>query len=226
MTKKEIEQAETEARVAALEMGGLLVLLLGYRGARGRVLWDSRIARFRVDDRLVSMDTVRTQLSRIQKHFGKIVSEHTSRLILGEIELEEWQDRVRRDISSHHALSGALTTGLTSAAMSAAFVRAEIDKHHRYLGGFAGDIKRNRAGSAKNIFHRITTYDRGLHKTFINLELRVKKLIYTEAQRVRRAAESCVNCRALSGHWMPVGDMPAIGTQACGWNCKCFIIYR
>lgn len=62
------------------------------------------------------------------------------------------------------------------------------------------------------------------------------KLGYTEAYRIRRAEESCrtglekgvrvEGCLEWSDKWVPIAQMPRLGTLRCKVYCKCFIIFR
>lgn len=63
--------------------------------------------------------------------------------------------------------------------------------------------------------------------TYAVVEYRLKKeLGYSEAIRVRTAAESCEGCLRFAGKWMPIEEMPVIGSLDCGSKCRCFLKYR
>ncbi len=46
------------------------------------------------------------------------------------------------------------------------------------------------------------------------------------AIRRRTAGESCPDCIFFSDRWMPIGEMPELGSLQCRHHCKCVIEYR
>lgn len=82
--------------------------------------------------------------------------------------------------------------------------------------------------SFASIKARAKSYLRAATITYNVVEQKVRDLIggYTECRRIRRASESCSACIDWSYRWMPIQDMPPIGTLQCGGRCRCYLEYR
>lgn len=219
MTDEEIEQAEKDAEQDAKEL--LLLLLLSKR-----VIFDAGKGKFYVDGKTVSITTVRNYLQRIEKRLGRRSLDLLNKLEAGTISLDEWQTQFHRQITSAHVLAAALALGGISAAVRNADVQARIDSELKYASGFKSDLKKD--GVSGRSAPRTTSYFMATAITFGIVQQIVRQIVgrQTECQRVRRASESCEGCIAYSYRWMPIAEMPAIGSLQCGGRCRCYLEYR
>jgi hypothetical protein len=218
MTDEQIEQAEKDAESDAK---WLLLMLLLKKG----VTFDAEKGRFYVDGKSVSITTIRNYLQRTEKRLAKKSIKLLDELKAGRITVERWQEEFSRNITSAHILAGAMALGSIKAAVNNVDVQERIDSELAYANNFASDLKEE-VGPRANA--RATSYFMAAAVTYGILEMSVRKLMgkQTEAMRIRRASESCVGCIEWSYEWMPIEDMPEIGSLDCGGYCRCYIEYR
>lgn len=220
MTDPQIEQAEKDAREDAEWL--LLMVLLSKN-----VSFNAEVGRFYVDGRSVSINQIRAYLNRIERRVGKRVINLTDQLSKGKLTIDEWKRGFDRNITSIHVLTGALALGSIAAAVRNADVQGRIDSELRYADGFAKDIREGR-GTANQHASRAKSYMIAATITYGILEQLSRGLMskFTEARRIRRASESCSGCVAYAYRWMPIDEMPPIGSLTCRSRCRCFIEYR
>jgi len=226
MTKKEQEQEKERARETAVEIGGLVALLLGVSAGKHTVSWDPRSLRFIVDGRYISLETVRRAILQIETRIGLRISRITDRFVAGEITLEDWLAETQKLVGSSHILMAALGLGSIAAAVASSAVQANITREKGFLTRFAQDIHK-KGLSAAAIKARAKSYFHAARILFGNLSLDAHKITgYNEVRRVRTAAESCKGCIRWAGRWLPIGEMPPLGTLQCRNYCKCFFEFR
>jgi hypothetical protein len=218
MTDTQIEQAEKDARSDAEAF--LLILLLS-----SAVTFKAEVGRFYVDGKSVSITTIREYVRRIETRIGKRLTKLTDQLDKGIIEPREWQREFERSITSAHILTAALALGSIKAAVSNAEVQVRIDSELDYARRFGKDLDKS---STAQIKARAKSYLLAAAVTYGVLEREVRRLLtgFTECRRVRRASESCSGCVSYAYRWMPIEDMPAIGSLDCGSRCRCYLEYR
>lgn len=221
MTETQIEQAEKDARKDAEAF--LLMLLLS-----SAVTFRADVGRFYVDGKSVSITTIREYVRRIETRIGKRLTKLTDQLDKGVIETAEWRREFERNVTSAHVLTAALALGSIRAAISNADVQARIDSELDYARGFGKEVNKGVAGSAPQIASRAKSYLLAAAVTYGILEQRIRTLLtgYTQARRIRRASESCPGCIAYSYRWMPISEMPPIGSLQCRSRCRCYLEYR
>ena len=222
MTDEEIEQAEKDATEDAEWL--LLLLLL----SKKRVEYRADVGRFYVDGKSVSVTTIREYLNRIERRIGGRMAKLADDLEAGRIKVDEWEREMRRNVTSSHVLAGALAVGSIAAAARNRDIQTRITDEWRYLRGFANDIGNDDAGTVKRIKARSRSYLLAATITFGVIAQAVRSLMgkQTECRRVRRASESCSGCIEWSYRWMPIAQMPPLGSLDCGSRCRCYIEYR
>ncbi len=129
-------------------------------------------------------------------------------------------------VGSSHVVMAALAAGSIAAAVTNLTVQRAIAGQRKFVNNFANDITRKKL-AAGTIGARATSYLLAAAVTFGVVEQAVRTAIgYTEARRMRTAAESCSGCIYYSGRWISIGAMPPIGSLQCRHYCRCFIEYR
>lgn len=227
MTDAEILQNELSAQEEALLIGGLLAVLLGLKQGTKPVRWDADRKRFTVEGRTVSITTIRRLLTRIENGIGARLASYAENLEQGRWTADQWQRETTKTITSAHVLAGALAVGTIAASARDRDVQARIISEQRYADEFGKDVRNDKAGSTARIRSRAKSYLLAAIVTYSVLEQMVRGISgYKEAMRVRRASESCPGCIAYSYRWMPIADMPRIGSLTCGGRCRCFLKYR
>jgi hypothetical protein len=220
VTETQIEQAEKDAQRDASEWKLMLLLLIG-----SRVVFRPDVGRFYIDGESVSITTIRDYVRRIEARTGRRLTKLTNGLQRGEITPEEWQRGFERNITSAHVLTAALALGSIKAAIANDEVRARIDAELDYAAKFGREKKEL---SEKQIASRSRSYLLAAAVTYGILEQMARGLMgkYTECRRIRRASESCPGCVAYAYRWMPIAEMPRLGSLQCGQRCRCYLEYR
>lgn len=244
--ERELEQQADEASHSLL-----LLLFLGRRGliTNRTVEFDPRRGVYRIDGKVVSLTTIRVLLAQIEKIGAKRIALHTELLKAKKITVATWLLRMAITLRVSHLMMSALALGGLDKATADAATNQRITDELRYLNGFGADIKAGRLSDAK-LSARAKSYTLAMPITYWTVDQNLKKSLqtvkrvtkvrnqpfpvdvleikkeYREARRYRRASESCAGCRAASGYWMPIDEMPPIGSLDCGGRCRCFIVYR
>ncbi len=225
MTSQQIDEKK-RAEDLATAVGGALAVILGLRATDTPVKWDSKKARFTVGGRLISMETIRRELRRFETAVGVRMAKLADRLSSGSITLPEWQTEMKQLVGSSHVVMAAVAAGSIAAAVNSKTVHARMMSEQKYVDGFAGDVKKKKL-EKPTISARSKSYLLAAAVTFAVVGLAVHKSTgYTEAKRTRTAAESCPDCIAYAGEWMPIDDCPEIGSLTCGSRCRCYVEYR
>lgn len=220
ITDEQLERAEKDANEDAKSL--LLLLLLSKS-----VAYDATKGRFYVNGKSVSIKTIRDYLQRIEKRLAKRSVQLLDDLEKGKITVEQWQAQFQRNVTSAHLLAGALALGSIKAALNNVEIQERIEAELTYAENFAQELKAKEVSPAR-AKARATSYFMAAAITYGILEMAVRKLLgnQTEAMRIRRASESCFGCIEFSYIWLPIGDMPPIGSLDCGGYCRCYIDYR
>ncbi|MFZ9272070.1 MAG: hypothetical protein ACO24B_01500 [Ilumatobacteraceae bacterium] len=221
------ESEDEQNLIEDIQRAGIaLLVLLGIRNTGQRVRFDSTRSQFIVDGRRINYQTIQRLLRRIGLIMRNDMREITNRYFDGRVDLDEWQRVMARKITSGHWASTALVKGGLRLAAQSSFLRDKILQEIRYADRFKADIAEGRASRARAVY-RAGSYSDSMRGTASNIEQgdAVRNGAF-RAYRIQLAEESCPGCVAFGGRWMPVSEMPAIGTQECGSHCKCVIIYQ
>lgn len=239
--EKELEQQSDDASQALL-----LLLFLGRSNIRTNrtVEFDRRKGVFKIDGKVVSLTSIRVLIAQIEKISAKRLAKHLDEYLAGKISVEEWRKRSALTLMVSHRMAAALALGGIDQTVNNEELRQKTSEELKYLSGFASDIKAGKLTSAK-MAARAKSYTLAVATTYWVIDQiekerlrsikRVKKITgvawiedkpFTEARRYRRASESCPGCIEYSGYWMPIKDMPSIGSLQCRSHCRCFIVYR
>jgi hypothetical protein len=210
-----------------MQRGGLaLLVLLGIRNTGQRVRFDRRRSQFIIDGRRINYQTIQRLLRRIGLMMRNDMREVTNKLFEEEIGLDEWERTMDRKITSGHWASAALVLGGIGIAAASGFLREKITQEKKYADGFKNDIREGKSSRARSVY-RAGSYGDSMRGTASNIEQgEAVKNGALRAYRIQLADESCPGCVDYGGFWMPVEDMPEIGSQDCGSHCKCIIIYQ
>lgn len=105
------------------------------------VEYSPAVGRFYVNDRSVSIKTIRDYLQRIETRLGARIDEVTDSLEAKKITVEAWRREFEYIITVAHTLSAALALGSIEAAVANKDVQDRIDSELRYADKFAKEIE-------------------------------------------------------------------------------------
>lgn len=222
-TPRELE----EARAQAGEVGAALLLLLGLKKGTKSVVWDPR-GYFTIGGRKVGVLTIRRLLDRVEKVGAGRLRRLARSYFAGRITLAQWRTEMERAVAASHLLFGALALGSLEAAAESLVVAERIAGQKRYVAGFGEDLRNNKVSQARGE-SRASSYLLAAAVTYFVIEQAVQAQgpkPKTQAKRIRRASESCPGCLIYAGRWIPISQMPPIGSLDCGSRCRCYLIYR
>lgn len=234
----EFEQLIERAKKTAGTFGGLLSLLLAVKQG-GRVNFDPATASFYVEGHKVVAALIQKELGRIELKIAAIVVSYNERLWKGQWTLAKWREEMEKLIENSHLLFAGLALGGVAAAAANLDVIRRIARDKTALGRFAYAIRVKQVPSLPLAQNRGRAYLRSFYTTFQLLNQKTHILAgFTEAKNILTPAEHChtsiqgqavyrEGCYEISLRgWMPIRDMPPIGTRVCAQFDKCYIIYR
>jgi len=146
-----------------------------------------------------------------------------------QITLAEWQTRMLANIKASHVAAGVAAHGGRGAMTPAdwGFIGHEIRGQYGYLRDFANGIAAGTIPLDGRLPVRAAMY--GSHSRVMFETVRARDDAsrgYDEERNYLHADESCPDCTALSGQWVPLGTLTPIGMRQCLANCKCTIARR
>lgn len=222
----EMTQERRDAERQAKEAGVLLLVLLGLRRSSLDAGYDPNRARYIVDGKLVPISVVLSLARKIEDAGVRNARALTQRMLDGKLTVEEWGRRMRRLIGAQHVLQAALALGSLETAETFPTVTERKRSEEGYLLGFISGLKAGQVSPGRAL-SRAASYMMAASATFHIVNQQANSSAgKTEAKRVRRAAESCRGCIAYSAKWLPISEMPPIGTLECGSHCRCYLIFR
>lgn len=231
----EFERLVSQSRKMSRRLGGLTAILLavGIDDAES-VEWDSTNARFRVNNTEVSLTEIQTELERIDLRISRTVTDHNNKLWNKEWTVTKWRVEMEKLVEGNHLIFGALALGGLLVAAKDATVKRRIVSDRRALLRYKYSLSKGLVASLPVANNRSRSYIRSFSVTYNLLSQRVHILAgYTEARRILSKAEHCRTKNGLEGcleaaarGWMPIRQMPPIGTLPCKVWCKCKILYR
>ena len=190
--------------------------------------FDKKARRFRdAKGRFVTKQSVRDVVMKAGDVFRRKAKGFAEDLNEGRISHGEWKRKMSGLVKDNLIFSASIGRGGRKQMTKSDWgkVGSDIKREYRYLNKFAKATERL---SPLQIAARARQY---AHAGFIAFSrtLAQTETAYnraTEAIRYRHASESCSGCRSYSGRWMPVAEMPEIGSLQCGHRCRCHIEYR
>lgn len=207
-----------------------LLLLLGLKKG-DRVDWDAELGRFRINGRLVSIETTRRLLRQIEDISKADAKRLTTAYFAGSLTADEWERRMQSNILSSHWASAALFVGGLAAATGLYLLSQRVNREYNFLGKFKIELIQNKVSQPKAV-NRAGSYSMAGALTGDLAEMDFKKnpptggKVYNLAKRVRTAKESCEGCIQWAGKWYPIDEIPELGSLQCRQYCRCYIIYK
>jgi len=229
-----------QAHKAARDMGGLASLLLTVQSRKvNDIQWDAKKVRFIVNGRTISIVSIRKELMRINTTLARKVEEYNYLLQLKVWSITKWREEMLKLIQNSHIILAALTVGTIAAAVAEPTTLRRIDRDIGALARYTTAIKQKTIPSNLSMLNRSRAYLRSFAVTYHVLLHRAHiRAGFTEAKRMLSSAEHCRSGSLKDGTfvegclevankgWMPIRDMPILGSLRCKQWCLCWIIFR
>lgn len=188
------------------------------------LFFDKSAQRYRTaDGRFVGRLTIIQARDSIVKEVSKQITSLTTQLRDGVIDVSDWQTGMRDAIRAGHTLSAGIVFGGKKNATPRDWGKLGVTlrEQYKYLQRFAIEIEQGGALS----LGRARMYANAIRTSFHNLE----RIQQQQAGRTRviwhvTGGESCAGCLAAAGEW-PISEVPRIGENICGSNCRCYYEY-
>jgi len=194
------------------------------------VKYDPKTNRYRnAQGRFISASEVRKAIGKTVDIVRNDMRMLGKKLATGKITLPEFQTQMRDKLKAAHSLTASIAKG-GRAAMTArdwAAVGNSLKKEYKYLNNFARQVEQQRL-SAAQIEYRSSSYASAVRTTYFKTDTVAKKEAGLKlVKRVLHAMESCAGCLSWAGRgFVPIDEMPPLGSQACRSNCKCGLEYK
>ncbi len=227
-----------QAQKTAKTFGGLVALLLAIKKG-SKVEFNSAGASFVVDGHKVAAALIQKELGRIELKIAAIIHTYNERLWNKQWTLAKWREEMDKLIENSHLLFAGLALGGLAIAATLPDVIRRIDRDKAAVKRFGRAIRYKQVPSLPLAQNRGRAYLRSFYTTFQLLDQKAKiDAGFNEAKNILSVAEHChTTIQGQAVHregcfevtvrgWMPIKDMPPIGTRVCGQFCKCHLIYR
>jgi hypothetical protein len=174
--------------------------------------------------------TVRAALDETLTHASRTLLVLSQKLQTGQLDLPNWQTRLRDEIKAIHASSAALAIGGWAALQLGDWLRISdrVLQQLARLNAFAqqlGSGKQKRDGVFLRRTQMYAEAGRGTYSCFERYTMLQHG--YTEECNVLGVAEHCNGCLIEDSRgWVAIGDLVEIGSRECLTKCQCSFTYR
>lgn len=155
---------------------------------------------------------------------------NTQQYINGNLSIQEWQGKMRKDIKDLHIVSQTAGKGGRKMMTQADWGRSggRLKQQYAYIDSMAWEMESGDLSDAQ-MLNRARMYS-GTSTTayYDGRTASAKELGFTEERRVLNPAEHCKDCIGYAAvGWQPIGTLPEPGQASqCLSNCKCDKVYR
>ncbi len=229
-----LDQLIERVKKTASKYGGLLSLLLAVKaGNTNNISFGS--TNFFVGPSQVDALRVQKELERVELKIAAQIFSYNEKLFKKEWTLQQWREAMEALVEDSHYLFGGLALGSVANAVRDPDVKRRVKRDLRAIVRFARALRFKNVSSLPLANNRGRAYLRSFYVTFQLLTHRAHILAgFTEARNILSPAEHCRNKPGVTDGcydiaflgWMPIRDMPPIGTRTCGQFCKCYLVYR
>lgn len=235
-----LDQLIEQAKKTAGSFGGLLSLLLAVkRGATKNI--EFRGAAFYVEGDRVTPALIQKELGRVELKIAATIFSYNEKLFKKEWTIVEWREAMEKLVEDSHILFAALAMGGIATAVKDVDVKRRIERDKKAVKRFSRALRYKQVPTLQLAHNRGRSYLRSFYVTFQLLNHAIN--IFSgklEAKNILSPAEHCRTPKtqensdkpeegcyeiAVKG-WLPIKQMPPIGTRVCGQFCKCHLIYR
>lgn len=188
--------------------------------------WDPAALRYRAKDGRFVPE------ARIKASIDDLVGRHTDRLISitadlrsNRITLSEWEQQMMTELRQMHGTSAVIAHGGRNAMSPSdwGWTGSRLRSQYSFLRNWAREIRDGTAPLDGRMTARARLYGGSSRVTFEQMKLRDARNGGMQSERwVLSPADHCSGCPSQARRgWVPLGTLPAIGSQPCKANCRC-----
>lgn len=198
--------------------------MAGYR-------WNENAGRF-INERgqFVSERAVRVVVDRIADAASERMAAASERLLAGEMSVAAWQAEMMQTIKVSQIAAATIAAGGADQMTPSRYGSAgfEIKTQYQYLREFAAQIESGQQKLNGSLTARARQYGQAARVAFERAYGRGQQQRgYRSVRNVLGVAEHCRQCLSLTAQgWMPIEQMPPIGSRICRSNDRCRLEYR
>lgn len=189
------------------------------------IVYDSKRKRYRdAKGRFISPRAVRRQIDRVTEVVRDDLKAIGKSLATGAVTIGAWQILMRDKLKTAHSLVSAIGKGGRKQMTNADWgkVGAGLKKQYSYLNRLAKDIELGKVVAAFQIERRSAAYAMSLRPAYYGLATVAEQA--GDAILVRRvinSKEGCAECESYADDFIPIDEMPPIGSLQCSVFCLC-----
>lgn len=193
--------------------------------------WDSRARRYRdARGRFIKDQVITSEIEILINDSKGRMRALGQQIVDRTITLKNFELQMRTEIKTAHTAAAAAAAGGWKEMSPADWGRvgAITREEYKLLNKFVRAVrsgKQPRNGTARARAGRYAGTARVTHQLMRqSFETAAGK---DEARRLLSAAEHCAGClRQAARKWVPIRELAPIGSQECGPNCKCRVVFR
>lgn len=196
-------------------------------------VWDLGASRYRDADtgRFVPEASIRAEVDRIADASIERMVNGARRLQAGRSTLAEFQDVLMAEIKTVNVAVSAAAHGGRNAMAPADWLwtAREIKSQYAYARNWAADIASGKAPLDDRLLARARLYGNHAVSTYENMRLRDARNSGAPVlvKNMLHSAEHCEGCTSATAlGWVPIEQMPPLGTRTCKANDRCSLSYQ
>lgn len=185
--------------------------------------------RFTIGGKVYSPRDVRRQIDKLFEIVKSDMRGLGEALTTGGIDLSTFQILMAEKLRISHGLAASVGKGGREAMALSDWgkVGGGLKKQYGYLNNLARQIELGKVSDVQ-LINRAGAYSHGVRLAFYGLATVAEKANGAEyARRIINSKEGCPECATYADFgWIPVEEMPEIGSLICGVFCLCEVEFK
>lgn len=158
------------------------------------------------------------------------MSDWTSELRDGDIDIEDWQLLMAEEIKNVQITFSTAANGGWDSMTEEDYSRVEeyTQEQYDYLQSFAEQIYTGEVVLDGRALYRSGLYAESGRVTYEKERFILEeKSGATEERNILGGSDHCSNCLEMTDYeWVPIGTLTSVGDRQCGPKCHCTVVYR
>ena len=180
--------------------------------------------------KLIKPSQIRSHVDQAIEKTKQRLAATTDRFIDGKIDQSKWESVVTKELKRMHTGLAQIGAG-GKAQMDKAMIKrlnARLKSEDKFFKKMLREINKGKQAIDESLVARMSGWAESGKTTFGGI--RHAAMIdagFTEARNTLGATDNhCSECPGLSSDWIPIADMPPVGSRKCGGRDHCTIEYR